>query len=137
MNQDHSWFRSRATQAAGLVPTVGLRHDVFPVRRRPRMRHSACRPPGAGLHQQPLTERKLFCELGSDGVTIDNGGNVYLTGKGVSVFDAAGTELEQIEVPEEWTANLCFGGKDRHTLFITAGKGLYGLRMRVKGVGSQ
>ena len=29
------------------------------------------------------------------------------------------------------------GGKERDTLFITASKGLYGLRMKVKGVGSQ
>jgi gluconolactonase len=40
-------------------------------------------------------------------------------------------------VPEPWTANACFGGKDRKTLFITASAALYGLKMRVKGVGSQ
>jgi len=84
-----------------------------------------------------LAEKKLFCELGSDGMTIDNEGNVYLTGKGVSVYDASGAKIEQIAVAEPWTANVCFGGKDRHTLFITASKSFYGLRMRVKGVGSQ
>jgi gluconolactonase len=84
-----------------------------------------------------LKEKKLFCALGSDGMTIDDRGNVYLTGKGVSVFDPLGKKVEQIEVPEPWTANVCFGGKDRQTLFITASKNLYGLRMRVKGVGSQ
>jgi gluconolactonase len=84
-----------------------------------------------------LTEKKLFCALGSDGMTIDDTGNVYLTGKGVSVFDPSGKKIEQIDVPEPWTANVCFGGKDRHMLFITASKNLYGLRMRVKGVGSQ
>ena len=84
-----------------------------------------------------LAEKQLFCELGSDGMTIDNEGNVYLTGKGVFVFDTAGAQIEHIEVPEPWTANVCFGGKDRHTLFITASKGLYELRMRVTGVDSQ
>jgi len=84
-----------------------------------------------------LKDKTLFCELGSDGMTIDNEGNVYLTGKGVSVFDAAGNKIEQIEVPEPWTANVCFGGKDRRTLVITASKSLYSLRMAVKGVGSQ
>ena len=84
-----------------------------------------------------LAEKQLFCELGSDGMTIDNEGNVYLTGKGVFVFDTAGAQIEHIEVPEPWTANVCFGGKDRHTLFITASKGLYALRMRVTGVDSQ
>jgi len=84
-----------------------------------------------------LAEKKLFCELGSDGMTIDNRGNIYLTGKGVSVFDSSGKKMEQIDVPEEWTANVCFGGKDRQLLFITASKSIYGLRMRVKGVDSQ
>jgi gluconolactonase len=85
-----------------------------------------------------VSEKRLFCELGSDGLTIDNEGHVYLTGKGVSVFDASGAKIEQISVPDEnWTANVCFGGKDRRTLFITASKGLYGLKMRVKGVDSQ
>ena len=84
-----------------------------------------------------LKEKKLFCELGSDGLTIDNEGNIYLTGKGVSVFDPAGNKIEHIAVPEGWTANVCFGGKDRQTLFITASKGLYRLRMAVHGVDSQ
>lgn len=84
-----------------------------------------------------LRDKTLFCELGSDGMTIDNEGNVYLTGKGVFVFDAAGKQIAHFDVPENWTANVCFGGKDHQTLFITASKGLYALKMRVKGVGSQ
>ena len=84
-----------------------------------------------------LKEKKLFCELGSDGMTIDSAGNLYLTGKGVSVFDPAGTKIEQIDVPEKWTANVCFGGKGARTLFITASTGVYGLQMAVHGVGSQ
>ena len=84
-----------------------------------------------------LKDKKLFCELGSDGMTIDNKGNIYLTGKGVSVFDANGQKIEQIDVSEPWTANVCFGGKSRQTLFITASKNFYGLRMKVNGVDSQ
>lgn len=84
-----------------------------------------------------LANKRLFCELGSDGMTIDNEGNVYLTGDGVTVFDKTGKQIEHIPVKEDWTANICFGGKDRHTLFITASKGVYGLKMRVHGVGSQ
>ena len=84
-----------------------------------------------------LADKRLFCELGSDGMTLDVEGNVYLTGKGVTVFDSRGKRIEQIAVPEGWTANVCFGGADRQTLFITAGKGLYGVKMKVKGVGSQ
>ena len=88
-------------------------------------------------HDGTITNKKLFCELGSDGMTIDNEGNVYLTGKGVTVFDKTGKQIEHIDIAEDWTGNVCFGGKDRHTLFITASKSLYGLKMRVKGVGSQ
>jgi gluconolactonase len=84
-----------------------------------------------------VKEKTLFCDLGSDGLTIDSQGNVYLTGRGVSVYNAAGAKIEQIDVPEGWTANVCFGGKDRQTLFITASKGFYSLRMSVKGVDSQ
>jgi gluconolactonase len=81
-----------------------------------------------------LSNKKLFCLMGSDGMTIDNQGNVYLTGKGVTVFDPDGKEIEHIDVPAGWTANVTFGGKDRHTLFITAQTSLYSIRMRVKGV---
>ena len=84
-----------------------------------------------------LSNKRLFCELGSDGMTIDSDGNVYLTGKGVTVFDKTGKQIEHIDVKEPWTANVCFGGKDRRTLFITASKRFYSLRMRTHGVGSQ
>jgi gluconolactonase len=83
-----------------------------------------------------LANKKLFCEMGSDGMTIDNEGNVYLTGMGVTVFDPAGKQIEKIPV-NGWVGNVCFGGSDHQTLFITASKNLYSLRMRVKGVGSQ
>jgi len=82
-----------------------------------------------------LSNKRLFCELGSDGMTLDEAGNVYLTGKGVTVFDKSGKQIEHIAVEEPWTANVTFGGKDRRTLFITASKGLYAVRMRVKGAG--
>ena len=84
-----------------------------------------------------LKEKRLFCQMGSDGMTIDSQGNIYLTGKGVFIFDTSGQRIEHVEVPEPWTANVCFGGKDRKTLFITASKSLYALQMQVKGVDSQ
>ena len=81
-----------------------------------------------------LSDKKLFAELGSDGMTIDNKGNIYLTGKGVTIFNRDGVQIENIPIPESWTANVCFGGKDRHLLFVTASKSVYGVRMKVKGV---
>jgi gluconolactonase len=81
-----------------------------------------------------LSGKKLFVEMGSDGMTIDEKGNIYLTGKGVTIFNPAGQQIEHIDIPEDWTANLCFGGKDRKTLFITASKSVYTLQMHVRGV---
>ena len=80
-----------------------------------------------------LAGKRLFCELGSDGMTLDAAGNVYLTGQGVTVFDKSGKQIEQIPVPGGWTANVTFGGKDRKLLFITASMGIYGLKMKVAG----
>ncbi|HOW09608.1 MAG TPA: SMP-30/gluconolactonase/LRE family protein [Bacteroidales bacterium] len=81
-----------------------------------------------------LSGKRLFCGMGSDGMTIDKEGNIYLTGKGVTVFDKEGNKLGNIPVPENWTANVCFGGKDRKELFITASKGLYRIKARIRGV---
>ena len=80
-----------------------------------------------------LSDKKLFAEMGSDGVTLDSKGNLYLTGKGLTVFNPEGEKIETIAVDAPWTANACFGGKDRKTLFITAGKSVYTLKMKVKG----
>ena len=57
---------------------------------------------------------------------------MYLTGSGVAVYSPAGTKMETIKVPEQ-TSNVCFGGSDRQTLFITAGTSLYAIHRRVKG----
>lgn len=81
-----------------------------------------------------LSDRRLFVEQGSDGMTLDREGNLYLTGRGVTVYSATGAKLGTIAVPSGWTANLCFGGKDRRTLFITASESVYTLPMRVQGV---
>lgn len=80
-----------------------------------------------------VDNKQLFCELGSDGMTIDSKGNIYLTGKGVTVFDKNGKKIGNIPVPENWTANVCFGDKDMKSLFITASKGLYRIKLKVKG----
>jgi gluconolactonase len=81
-----------------------------------------------------LTGKTLAADQGSDGMTLDSEGNLYLTGEGVMVFDRAGRQIERIPIPDErWTANVSFGGKDRQMLFITASSGLYGVPTRVRG----
>ena len=78
-----------------------------------------------------LTNKTFFCPLGSDGMTIDAEGNIYITGHGVTVFGPSGKQIDHIAVPEPWTANLCISGPDRKTLFIAASKSFYSIRLRV------
>ena len=80
-----------------------------------------------------LSNKTLFAPKGSDGMTIDNKGNVYLTSGKVWVYNPSGALIEEIEFPEK-PANICFGGKKRKTLFVTARTGVYTLEMNVKGV---
>jgi len=79
-----------------------------------------------------LADRKQIAPEGSDGMTLDEKGNLYLTRSGVHVYSPAGKRIAVIKTPER-PANVCFGGKDRRTLFITARKGFYSVRMTVQG----
>lgn len=80
-----------------------------------------------------LGPKKLFAAQGSDGMTMDERGNLYLTWiAGVTIYSPEGEKLETIKVPE-MPANVCFGGADGKTLFITARTGLYAIRMIVNG----
>lgn len=81
-----------------------------------------------------ITNRQLFAEMGSDGMTTDTEGNLYLTGKGVTIFDKTGKKIGNIPVPAGWTANVTFAGKNRNLLFITALESVYTLEMNVKGL---
>lgn len=79
-----------------------------------------------------LSDKQLFASVGGDGMTIDSEGNVYLSGDGVKVFDSIGNLMETIDVPGQ-TTNICFGGSDGRTLFITTVSSVYSLRMMVEG----
>ena len=81
-----------------------------------------------------LVNRVLFAPMGADGMTLDEKGNLYLSGNGVTVYNAAGEKLGNIAVPSKWVGNVCFGGKNRKMLFITASESVYTLQMQVRGV---
>jgi gluconolactonase len=83
-----------------------------------------------------LSDKKFFCNAGSDGMTIDSDGNVYTTNGPLVIWDKNGKQLDSIRFPRG-TTNVCFGGKDRQLLFICAGDSVYGLKMTTHGVGSQ
>lgn len=80
-----------------------------------------------------LTNKTIFAPKGSDGMTIDNKGNVYLTSGKVWVYSPKGKLIDEIEVPEN-PSNVVFGGKDSDVLFITARTSVYKLDTKVKGV---
>ena len=74
-----------------------------------------------------LTGKRLFAASGSDGMTLDKAGNIYLTtDAGVQVYDPAGKPVQTIKIPEPPT-NVEFGGADGNTLFITARSRVYTL----------
>ncbi|WP_316824080.1 SMP-30/gluconolactonase/LRE family protein [Pedobacter miscanthi] len=81
-----------------------------------------------------LSDKQLVLNQNSDGMTLDSNGNIYVTGKGVNIYKPTGEKIGHIDVPEEWCGNICFGGKDRNMLFITASKSIYVIPVNAKGV---
>jgi gluconolactonase len=89
-----------------------------------------------------LGKGKVFCSLkqakdkkggGGDGATIDTKGNLYITsGIGLQVYDPSGKLLGVIKLPEQ-PANVCFGGPDSRTLYVTARTSLYTIPMEATG----
>lgn len=75
-----------------------------------------------------LTDKELFAEQGSDGMTLDADGNLYLTSQAVVVYNPSGKQIKTIDVPER-PSNVCFSGADKQTLFITARTSLYAMDM--------
>ncbi|WP_276090155.1 SMP-30/gluconolactonase/LRE family protein [Pedobacter sp. JY14-1] len=80
-----------------------------------------------------LSDKKLMFEKGSDGMTLDNKGNIYITGNGMTVFNPQGQQIAHIDL-KGWTGNVCFGGKNRSDLFITSSKSIYTIPTTVRGV---
>lgn len=84
----------------------------------------------------------------SDGITIDTAGNVYAaaglnatrgtsetldTKAGVHIFAPDGKRLDFIPILEDTITNVCFGGPDWKTVYVTAGKTLFQFRVEIAG----
>ena len=68
-----------------------------------------------------------------DGIRCDSEGRIWSSaGDGVHVFAPDGQQIGKVLVPES-PANLCFGGEDGKTLFITARTSLYAIKTNVTG----
>jgi gluconolactonase len=74
----------------------------------------------------------------ADGIRIDTNGNVWcgFSGgpgqDGVAVYAPDGTLIGRILLPER-CANLCFGGRKRNRLFMTASQSVYALYVDAQG----
>lgn len=84
---------------------------------------------------------------GGDGMCIDEEDNIYVTAganrnypnqntdnpAGVYVFNAKGKHVGTIPIPEDMVTNCCFGGPDKKTLYVTAGKTLWKIQTKIAG----
>ena len=82
-----------------------------------------------------LSNGRVFVVIdkgGPDGIRADEAGRIWSSsGDGAQVFSTDGRLLARILLPEA-AANLTFGGKNGHTLFLTARKSLYAVETRTK-----
>ena len=84
------------------------------------------------------TGQEVFCKQHcedlrfTDGIVIDDRGNVYTISDKIFVYNPQGFKIEEIELPEH-SRNMRFAGKDRKTLFICGTHAVYTLEMAVKG----
>ncbi len=71
---------------------------------------------------------------GPDGIKVDTKGNLYGAGPGgVWIFSPNGRHIGTIDIPVVM-ANLAWGGKDYKTLYVTASKSLYRIRLKIPGL---
>lgn len=105
-------------------------------------------PPKMTLNAYPVHEdgslgqRRILVDFGkgtgTDGMTTDSKGNIYCAVRkeerhGIVVFSPAGRELAYIPT-QELPTNCTFGkGEESHTLYVTAGQGLYRIRLATEG----
>jgi gluconolactonase len=86
--------------------------------------------------------RREFCSAepgGSDGIRVDVDGNLWCAWgggpdeDGVAIYHPDGTMIGRIMLPER-CANVCFGGRKRNRLFMTASQSVYSLFVETQGV---
>jgi gluconolactonase len=96
-----------------------------------------------GADGKTLSNRRVFvrCEPGEtpDGFRVDVDGNLGcgwgMTAEfdGVRVYNKAGAPIGHIHLPER-CANLCFGGRHRNRLFMSAAQSLFALYVTTQGM---
>ncbi len=95
------------------------------------------------INDSAISNKRVFARMNhagyADGMKTDHEGNLFSAGPlGIWVFSPLGTVLDTIRIPEQ-TTNCNWGGSDGKTLYITAGTGLYRIRLaqssEIKGQG--
>jgi gluconolactonase len=83
-----------------------------------------------------VTGGEVFCKIDNgapDGIRVDDAGRLFSSAKdGVQIFSDKGELIGKILLPES-CANLCFGGKDKDELYMTASKSLYRIKLKPSG----
>jgi len=84
----------------------------------------------------------------ADGISVDSKGNIYAaaglnrtrgtyetldTKPGIHVFSPEGDLLKYYPISEDTVTNCAFGGADMKTLYVTAGKTLFSIRVDTEG----
>ena len=77
-----------------------------------------------------LSDLKPFAERGGESVAVDGKGNVYVANGQIFVYNLAGKEIGQINVPER-PIDIVFGGVEHRTLFILAHHALFAATVRM------
>jgi gluconolactonase len=99
-----------------------------------------------------LTNQSLVFDFapgrGGDGMRLDVDGNLWIAAgisrprsqgetalnpPGIYVLTPQGKTLGCIPIPEDLVTNLCFAGPEKKTLYVTAGKTLYKIKVNVSG----
>jgi sugar lactone lactonase YvrE/enterochelin esterase-like enzyme len=73
-------------------------------------------------------------DSGADGMRVDRDGRLWVaTRMGLQVCDQAGRVNCILPTPNGKLSNLCFGGQNFDTLFVTCGDRIYQRKVKVKG----
>lgn len=77
-----------------------------------------------------IANKREFAPVGSDGMTVDKLGNIYVTWTDVIAFSPEGKEVLRLTPPQR-PANCLLVGK---TLYVTARTGFYSINLEIEGV---
>lgn len=87
--------------------------------------------------QNTASNGKLFHKIdpgASDGFRLDSDGNIWSSAAdGVHCINSSGKLIGKILVPE-LVSNVCFGGRSKQQLFITATTSIYSIKLNRQGV---